>query len=159
METIKLGNHQDLIFRPSEFSGVAEMVITNSETGDTLSRSLLSEAKALWAAVALVEAAGLLPEISKSGFTSDEWPESLKEKDWDAYSSFRVLRDMAQYRRYMDIVKEEADAHNRKLAQDAEALYNMDRSACDLIWSELNGKQMARWINIATKAEELNTTT
>lgn len=155
MEPINLGGYQELRFYPSEFTGVAVMSVTNSETGETIYRTLLSEAKALWAAVALVEASGLLP--TEASFNPPEdWKESLRDKNWDAYAAMRTLHSMGMYRNYLEMVKEQEDAHTQKIAKDAEALYNLDRSACDLIWPELTAKQKVRWINIATKAEELN---
>lgn len=157
---LNIGQGRLLQIREYGVAGVAELRILGREdfgSREALFDTPLKEEYAMLAALALVEAASLLPDFTPEGSITTDWMENYRAKEWDkAMPATILLKSMAWYREQLDDDEEQERIHNEKILSDARAFYNKQRSACDLIWEDLSQKGQVRWIEIALLAEKLN---
>lgn len=157
---LNIGQGRLLQIRNYGVAGVAELRILGRDEGgvrEALFDTLLKDEDAMHTALALVEAADLLPDIDDRGNVAEDWLESYGAKNWDTpLPRTRLLGSMTYYREQLDEHAAKLQAHNEKILSDARAFYNKQRSASDRVWEDLSQKGQARWIEIALLAEKLN---
>lgn len=150
---------RSLDIRASEFSGVAQINVTNRDDEQVTQSMYLKEEDAVMAALAIIDSAGLLPELDDNGGTTAEWRGAYGKKAWEvAGPGIPLLRYLARYKAHLDGLERKEMELNKKILRNARRMYNFNRSACDLIWEDLNSRTVAHWVQMALLAEKLSET-